>query len=112
MRARCVNHLHYVKKGITVCPRWEVFDAFFADMGERPTGKTIDRIDGDKGYYPGNCRWASAAEQAANRPGTVLSIDEKAEIHRLDALGSTQRAIATALGRDPATIRRYLRSVP
>ena len=62
----------YGAKGITVCDRWRKdFAAFYADMGDRPPGTSIDRIDGTKGYEPGNCRWATVAEQAANmRPPT------------------------------------------
>jgi hypothetical protein len=48
-------------------PRWADFANFLADMGERPAGKTIDRIDGTKGYWPDNCRWATPWEQAQNK---------------------------------------------
>jgi hypothetical protein len=68
---RCTNPNHtsfarYGGIGITVCDRWRDFRNFLADMGERPAGKTLDRIDGMKGYEPGNCRWASATEQRRN----------------------------------------------
>ena len=74
MKARCNNpnypkyHL-YGGRGISVCDRWHNdFSAFLADMGRRPPEKTsIDRIDGDKGYKPGNCRWADDFEQNRNR---------------------------------------------
>ena len=56
----------YGAVGIDVCDEWLSFDAFLADMGERPKGKTIDRIEGSKGYSKDNCRWATAVEQQAN----------------------------------------------
>ena len=56
----------------TVCERWRLFDNFLADMGERPAGKTLDRIDGSKGYSPDNCRWATPTEQCRNRSNTLM----------------------------------------
>lgn len=72
MRQRCRNpnahgYQHYGGRGITVDPRWDSFDAFYADMGERPEGTSVDRINNDGNYEPGNCRWATAKEQAANQ---------------------------------------------
>jgi hypothetical protein len=72
MRARCLNpkHAHwadYGGRGITIDPRWSSYEAFLADMGERPEGRTLDRIDGAAGYTLGNCRWATESEQNRNR---------------------------------------------
>lgn len=66
---------HYHGRGIMVCERWKDFANFLFDMGERPTGATLDRIDNDRGYEPGNCRWASWYVQQNNkRSNRVLTI--------------------------------------
>ncbi len=57
----------YVRHGIKVCSRWDSFVNFLADMGERPDGHTLDRIDVSKDYEPNNCRWATHKVQANNR---------------------------------------------
>lgn len=72
MRARCSNPRHndfklYGGRGISVCDRWSDFAAFVEDMGPRPAGLSIDRINVNGNYEPGNCRWATAKEQANNK---------------------------------------------
>ena len=105
----------YADRGVTVCTRWESFENFLADMGERPEGMTIDRIDSDKNYQPGNCRWATMQEQVRNRNATrrleyrneIRPMAEWAELFglrsktlaaRLDHDWDVERALLTPVG--------------
>jgi hypothetical protein len=67
----CLAYLKYGARGIKVCYRWRDFKNFLADMGDRPFGQTIDRIDSKKGYYPKNCRWATRLQQGQNTSRNV-----------------------------------------
>lgn len=76
MKARCgnptnISYRKYGARGITVCERWMEFRNFLADMGERPAGTTLDRIDTTGNYEPGNCRWATPKQQRHNSRQTV-----------------------------------------
>lgn len=78
LKQRCLNpknpgFANYGGRGITVCESWaESFEAFLADVGERPSLRhSLDRIDNDKGYEPGNCRWATRREQNTNKRDTI-----------------------------------------
>ena len=78
MKCRCTNanhvaYKHYGGRGISVCPRWlDSFENFLADLGERPVGFTLDRINPDGNYEPGNCRWVVPEIQGNNRRSNHL----------------------------------------
>jgi hypothetical protein len=83
MKQRCLNpkqkfYSYYGGRGITICEEWLNFPGFFADMGIRPDGTTLDRIDSDKPYSKDNCRWVdwqtqsiNKRKQERNRSGTI-----------------------------------------
>lgn len=109
-KTRCHNpkstsYRFYGARGITVCPEWRHdFARFLADVGPCPLGMTLDRIDSDRHYEPGNCRWATPLEQGRNMRsnrwitfgGETLCVTAWAE--RLGIPGSTLSARLTRLG--------------
>lgn len=86
MKERCRNprndrYAYYGGRGIVVCERWASFEHFLSDMGERPgAGYSLDRIDNDGNYEPGNVRWATGKQQAANRQAVLANGGKRDEI--------------------------------
>jgi len=86
MFSRCNNlndpaYVRYGKRGIKICDWWFSFENFLSDMGVRPKNLTLDRIDNDGNYEPGNCRWATAMEQAQNTSRNIkIEIDGKIKV--------------------------------
>jgi lambda repressor-like predicted transcriptional regulator len=107
-KGRCFNpnvpkYARYGGRGITMCPEWRAsFAAFLADMGECPPGLTLDRIDNNGNYRPGNCRWATRHEQQRNkRNNRFVELDGV----RMAAAGAAER-----LGLRQDTLRNRLRA--
>lgn len=107
MRARCSNpndadYADYGGRGIAVCERWSDFALFYADMGDRPDATTLDRIDVNGPYEPGNCRWASAKAQANNKRS-----------NRLITIGGDTKTLqqwCDQFGIEPSVVRYRLRA--
>jgi hypothetical protein len=106
MIQRCTNPKNpqwrdYGARGISVCTQWRSFPGFLADMGEPPPGATIERIDNDRGYEPGNCRWATRAEQNRNT--------RRNHLVEHDGVRLTVGEWASRLGLKPSTLVQRLR---
>jgi hypothetical protein len=85
----------YYDKGVIIDARWDNYDTFFADMGQRPTGMTLDRIDNNLGYTKNNCRWADATTQMNNRT-CVTKYEYQGETKSLTQWSRDKRCVVTA----------------
>jgi len=115
MMSRCYNknskdYPNWGGRGITVCKRWrDDFQNFLEDMGDKPDGMTLDRIDNDKGYRKSNCRWATRLQQAHNSRATKIQPSEVPKIMARIADGETQTSIARHYGVTKTCISRIKR---
>jgi len=105
MMQRCTNPNsqawpNYGGRGIKVCDRWLEYENFILDMGERPEGRTIDRIDNNGDYSPENCRWSTSREQALNKRTTLYA--------ELNGRSLPVQTWADLLGVTPVLVQAYL----
>lgn len=105
MKQRCLNpnsdnYSYYGGRGISICKEWLTFSGFYEDMGSKPPGLTLDRIDGEGDYTVTNCRWVSRKKQSENR-----------KVVHMITIGRTtlcQEDWAKEVGIAPMTIRRRI----
>jgi hypothetical protein len=115
MRNRCNNpndarFKHYGARGITICDRWSDFPTFAQDLGPHPgPGYTLDRIETDGNYEPGNVRWATRAVQARNQRRAKLTKETAERVRSMSRSGMTQLAIAKIIGCDRSMIGYIVR---
>ncbi len=118
LRRRCQSPNHplfpsYGGRGITVCARWASFENFLEDMGLRPPGMSIDRIDNNllvDSYSKGNCRWTTKIVQARNKRSTKLTEGAAREIRERHELGELQSSLAKRFGVNDSTVRAVLKN--
>ena len=113
MMARCYNQSNakyprYGGRGIKVCERWHLVENFVADLGERPTGMSIDRIDNDGDYCPENIRWATPMVQARNRPQASIPQWKRDEAIRLYAENGSPKLTAELLGIPSSSVKNIV----
>jgi hypothetical protein len=107
MKSRCqrpevAEYRNYGGRGISICERWSSFEAFFQDMGPRPTLKhSIDRVDPNGNYEPSNCRWATCREQQNNRRNNVYL--------EWDGVTLSLSEMARKVGLKPSTLHRRIK---
>lgn len=108
MMQRChnpkdANYKHYGGRGIVVCERWHNFLLFYADMGDRPMGQSLERTDNNLGYSPENCRWATVSEQSVNKRSTVWVL--------LDGENMPVTHALKRLGYGPSSLHYYMKKL-
>ena len=113
MKSRCDRpkdqaYSRYGGAGITYEPRWAEYGNFLADMGERPPGRTLDRIDNSKGYSRDNCQWATESEQNLNRDRWKLSAETKQIVTVLYLEGVGVRCMSRQLGLPRTALNRFI----
>jgi hypothetical protein len=114
MKQRCLgltpkHDRDYKARGITVCPEWESsFETFYRDLGPRPDGTTLDRIDNDLGYFPGNCRWATPTQQARNSRWPKLDEKKAHAIRSMKEAGFPSSRIAAIFEVTADTVRNVI----
>jgi hypothetical protein len=107
MKSRCNNpkhphHNQYAKLGY--CEKWETFEGFYSEMGERPQGTSLERVDNQIGYSKSNCIWADHQTQMRNRKSVVGSHAIREEILQLRASGLYLKDIAIKIGMNKSTV--------
>lgn len=103
MRQRCQNpkckdYPNYGGRGIAICQRWNSFELFLQDMGPRPAGSTIERVDNEGGYCPENCIWQPREKQNQNKRSNRV-LDHKGESHTLAEWGRITKIPARTIQR-------------
>lgn len=116
MLQRCTNPRDlgwpsYGGRGIKVCEAWLTIEGFVRDMGIRPYGMSIDRIDPHGHYEPGNCRWATETEQNRNRTNNVINPEKLQAIKQDLNAGLSQKQAAEKHGVSQSTVSRASRGV-
>ena len=107
MKGRCLNpnnsrYERYAKRGISICQEWlDSFEAFYADMGPRPLRMTIERLDNNGNYEPGNCVWANYATQSKNRSNSLWVTFEGRNM--------TLKELADEKGKDYKSLHHFYR---